>query len=525
MLRRRRSRAGERGQTLVLAIAFIGFFAVVTAAVLGFADVTALQHLHTEATATADSGSEGGAANIAADAPRSDLSWSCNGTDQGSLTMNDPSGSQVGYTVPDCNPGNTTTTTSTGSTCLLCILDQTPVPPATSPSASTTGLTARCAGGTGCTVALETIGGNDYLNGSIAGDTTMTACSLAGDCPGSAHIGVLSGATYPGCPCTPAVPGTLVPPASIYARAVPDPLASIAAPTGAPEPAGCGSGGLTWDATKGCSGSFSKPGNYSINPGVWNSISVSGQANLLLQAGVYVLTGPLTDAGQGVFCATGTIDVTTGECDPAPGVTIYMTCVGSAASGHSYLPCPTGGSTGGYMNFSGQGQVSISSPPCPAGEIVPQCPGYDGVAVLADPHLLDPGGVAASTSTNACNTTGTGPAPGTPGCLLGISGEGNSINGSVDTRSGGVALAGGGGDSITGGFLIANSLFISDNGKSSTGLTLTGPGSLALTNSCDVFDTKVYPGATEPPNPARAVIQQQCGAGKTSGVVTFDYGP
>ena len=505
MLSRSRRHSSERGQVLVLALAFIAFFGLTITALLKFADVTALEHIHAESTARVDASAEGGAALVSSDASRTDIasSWKCDGTDTGTLTMADPTNSKVSYTVPDCNPGNTTSTTSTGANCLLCVLNQTPVPPATTVSGATPVLSATCAAGS-CSIAIKTIGGDDYVMGSIVNNTTLTACSTAATCPGSAHIfqTTKSGVTK-SCVCNPSV--------STYSGALPDPLSTIAAPVGSGQPVGCTGG--SWNATKGCTFSLSGKSSATINPGVYNSISVGGQAQVVMSPGVYVLTGSLSVSGQGVVCAPGTISG--GVCTPSTssgGVVLYLTCVGSGASGKAYLPCPAAGATGGQAGFGGNGQIAVSATPCPAGEIVPNCPGYDGVALLADPHLLDPGGVA------ACEG-------GSGTCLVEVAGNGASINGSVDTRSGGLSISGNGGDSISGGFLIVNSLFSATSGKTGTGLQLSGPGSIATTSSCTVLDANVYPGTVPPASPARAVVLQQCGSNKSSGIVNFNYSP
>lgn len=417
--------------------------------------------------------------------------------------MADPSSNKVSYTVPDCNPGNTTTTTSSGANCLLCVLNQTPVPPATTVSGSTPVLDATCAAGA-CSIAIKTIGGDDYVMGSITNNTTLTACSTAAACPGSAHIfqTTESGVTN-GCVCNPT--------ASPYSGALPDPLATITAPVGAGQPASCAN--PQWNATKGCTFAISGKNSATINPGVYNSISVGGQATVVMTPGVYVLTGALSVTGQAVVCAPGTISG--GVCTPdssSGGIALYLTCVGSAATGKSYLPCAASGAIGGQAAFGGNGQIAVSATPCPVGEIVPNCPGYDGVALLADPHLLDPGGVAGCEANTAA-------------CLVSVSGNGASINGSVDTRSGGMSISGNGGDSISGGFLIVNSLFSATSGKVGSGLQLSGPGSITTSNSCTVLDANVYPGTVPPASPARAVVEQQCGSNKSSGIVNFNYLP
>jgi hypothetical protein len=493
-----RDRVGERGQTLILALAFIAFFGLVVVAVLRFADATGLQHVHTEATASSDSSAEGGAAYAAAIAASTTPACPSTGN---TLTMQ--SGDTVGYTVNDCN-SNTSTLGGPGGHCLLCILNE------TAASNVLTIAIAQCKGNSFC--GLKTIGGDDYINGGITG--SLTACSNPPlSCPGNAHIRViLPASNYAGCVCNPS-PTT-------YPQKARDPLASLLAPTSVGEPSNCVTpqSGETWNAATGCSvslqGTGKNPVSYTLNPGVWNTISISGKADVVLTPGVYVLTGSLSDSGQGDFCAPGTI--TGGVCNltpgnPTPGVTLYLTCPGSATSGQAYLPCPaSGSSTGGTLSFSGQAQATMQAPGCPDGDVIP-CPSlaYGHVAVLADQNLLDPGLGCASGSN----------------CIFSVAGTGDTINGSVDTRSGGISISGNGGDSVSDGFLIVNSLYMTVSGQATSGLNLSGPGSLTTTATCFVYDDSVYSGITAPPNPARAVIQAQCGTQSSSGVVDFNYGP
>ncbi len=186
-----RYRRSERGQTLILALAFLAFFGVVSVAILRFADLTAVQHVHTEMTASSDSSANGGAAFGSADASRSDLpgGWKC--SDTGTLTMTN--GAKVGYTVNSCNPGETAALAA-GATCLLCVLNETPAPGhALSPKTVVLTLGSD----------LTTYGGNDDVNGSISSGTSLTALSCskypAPPCTGQAsgEIRLLSGATYP----------------------------------------------------------------------------------------------------------------------------------------------------------------------------------------------------------------------------------------------------------------------------------------------------------------------------------------
>lgn len=525
MLTRRRRRS-ERGQVLALALAFLVYVFLIVFAALGLASATAQQHIHTEQTAQSDAAGEGGAAFAAAEAARTDISW-CSGSDTGTLTMADsPSNpTTANYSVTKCNPGQTATTVGAKGHCLLCILNQTPFGSTPAHSPGTTVFTAVCAQCTGFD--LQTIGGDDYINGSMGTGTTLEACETSTQCPGQASIGVL-GTSPAGC-CTPTPKGGIV---------VADPLASIGDPSaaGVTLPTGCSSwqtckpincqGGTlpantpagSWSATAGCTVTgLSQKQTFNLYPGVWNGVSISGQADVVLQPGVYVITGNFTKSGQGIICAPGTISGSPSACTSSAGVTLYLACVGGISGGQSlaYLACPAAGHTGGAITVSGGGstanQLSITSTPCPSGQEVPQCPGYEGVAVLADPHLID-------STTSTCIASGTG-------CALSVSGNGGSINGSVDLRSAGVNIAGNGNEAISAGFLIANSFTMNVSGHVSTGLALTGPGAFVpVGNSCNVLVLNVYTGAL-PANVPAAVVQSQCGSAKQSGVIDFNYLP
>jgi hypothetical protein len=253
---------------------------------------------------------------------------------------------------------------------------------------------------------------------------------------------------------------------------------------------------------------------------------VSGQASVELEPGVYVLTGAFTNSGLGIICAPGTISGASCAPSAGAGVSLYLACNGAgSASPVAFMACPSSGASGGSISFTGGGnastQVTLNATSCPSSQELPQwqCPGYDGVALLADPNLTDP-------STSACITGAAG------SCAVAVSGNGGSINGSVDTRSAGMAIAGGGNDAINAGFLIANSLSIQVSGSSGTGMQLSGPGTFTATgNGCSVLALNVY--SATPPSPAPAPAQMptavlqlpQCGTNKLSGIVYFNYVP
>jgi hypothetical protein len=470
----RRARQGERGQVLILALAFIAVFGVITVAILRFGDVVGIQHVHTEATAGNDSRAEGGAAYAAADSARSDLP-NCPSLKGNTEQLTMQTGDVAAYTINACDPGNTSVLGGTGH-CLLCILNQTPIPPATTTSPATSVLSV--------TKGVTTSGGDDYINGSIGSGTKLTATAS----PGPPSIYVLSGASSSGCTCSPS-------PVKTYSIPISDPFGTLGAPSPvAGKPSGCPS----WDPVKGCTQSIST-GSATISPGLWTSLAISGNSSVKVTAssGVYVFTGGLTVSGQAKFTATS-------------GVTIYLACPNYGPGGNA---CPSSGSvgrTGGYISFSGQGAVAVSAP---GSAQYTKVGGIADVAILSDPNLLDPGGVSACVG-------------GTGTCIYNVSGNGASVTGSIDTRSGGVAIGGNGGQTENNGLLITNSLFIGVSGGATTGLNLSGPGSVT-TGSCGVFDDTVSGTASGSSTPVlgRAIIEAACGTGSTNGVVSFNYGP
>jgi hypothetical protein len=459
---------------LILALTFIAFFALVLGAVLNFGDVTGTQHGFTEATASNDAIAEGGAAYAAADAGRTDLFLTCNPGNTGQLTMQ--GGDKVTYIVKNCNSGNTASIGGAGTNCLLCILNQTPIPPATSTTAATVVLTANRG--------IITTGGDDWINGSIASGTSLMANPVA-----STGIYALSGASTAGCVCNPS-------PVKSYTPPIVDPLASLGAPSpvaGRPNvctPSCVPCPGANWSATNGCTMSFMST-TATIGPGLWASLSVSGNpsTNVTLTAGTYVFTGLFNAAGNGTLNATA-------------GTTIYLTCPGYGPSGQA---CASSGGAGGYLTTAGNGSVSVSAPS--SGQ-------YKGIAMLADPHLFDPlpGGVGTCID-------------GSGNCLYTASGNGASISGTVDLRSGGVAIHGNGNQTINSGRMIANSLFIGVSPGATSGLNLNGSGTGITASACGVFDETVNGKRGTTTVAGRAVVQSECGSGSTSGVVDFNYGP
>jgi hypothetical protein len=234
--------------------------------------------------------------------------------------------------------------------------------------------------------------------------------------------------------------------------------------------------------------SFGSNGTFTINPGLWSSLSITGQANVIMTTGVYAFTGGFDFSGQGSVTAHG--------------VTIFLTCQGYGTGSN----CPNTGGTGGYVNLGGQGSADVTAPG--SAQFVAL-----NVALYSDPHLLDP------VSTSGCVN-------GSQQCLLSSGGQGNGISGTVDVRWGGVSMQGNGTASVDG-RLIANSVNMQVSGHVGSGLNVSGGGSSVSTSPCGVLDadvTGVTKGTTG--NTGRAIVQSQCGLGSDlSGVVNFDYKP
>ena len=118
---------------------------------------------------------------------------------------------------------------------------------------------------------------------------------------------------------------TFSPTPATGSSALADPLASLATPS---------LSGLT------NYGSYSKTsGSYTISPGIYNSISISGTASLTMNPGTYIIKG-------GGFTISGSGNVS------GSGVTIY--------NAGSY--CPSSGGNYGNISWSSTGTFSLSAP-------------------------------------------------------------------------------------------------------------------------------------------------------------------
>jgi hypothetical protein len=334
-----RGRRDERGQVLVLAIAFIAFFGFVTVAVLGYASATELQHVHTEVTASNDSLAEGGAAWAAADAKA--LAGSCTFPGgSGSLTMQ--GGAVVSYTVNRClgKPG-TGGGKPPGFYCEICLLNTGP----------TSNSIARVLSLTGS--GSINIAGELDANGSIC---TQTASSRVT----AGAINLLTGARNANNKkCTPPSPGACFctpTPGYPYTSPITDPFAGTLPTPSVSGPAQSVSVGSSNTTT--------------INSGVYNQISVTGAASVTLASGAYVVTGPITVANSGSITSNG-------------AVVLYLACPSTTLP--DYAPCASGQS-GGSVTISGSAHLSVR-----AYTAASRSP-YAGVSLFTDPKLADPSG-------------------------------------------------------------------------------------------------------------------------------------
>jgi hypothetical protein len=121
MLRRRRP--AERGQALIMALAVIAFFGLVTTAMLQFTGTVELEQANASSIAAGDAASEGAALFAGADAVHGGSGspfslGSCVAGSQASIVL---SGQTVSYTTESCNPG--VTANLLAQQCAVCVLN------------------------------------------------------------------------------------------------------------------------------------------------------------------------------------------------------------------------------------------------------------------------------------------------------------------------------------------------------------------------------------------------------------------
>jgi hypothetical protein len=298
MLRQRHS--GERGQTLIMSLAFLALFGLFAATVLGFASVTQAQRGSNERTASIDAVAQGAAQFAVADTGL----LGCGAVSGGTLTFS--SGAVLSYSVPSQGGcGYSTVGVPPGRDCELCLLG-----PGAAPDADDTVLS------TGTAV---------VVNGEIDGNGKVIGSGPVSSVGANARIGLLN----PTCAqaCTPN-PITLTTPFA-------DPLGGLL-----PVPP---------EATSTTVSSWTSGDATTLGPGVYRTINASN-GTVTLSAGTYVVTGSLNVSDIGVLNTNG-------------AVVIYLTCptlIGSGTSRH--WGCGSG-QTGATFNVTGTGSFALTTPP------------------------------------------------------------------------------------------------------------------------------------------------------------------
>jgi hypothetical protein len=257
-------------------------------------------------------------------------------------------------------------TTVAGVPCVLCVLD-----PAAAGAFNDTG---------GATVTV--------LNGGVVvNSTSSTGTTLGSNATVNATGGTISLVGNWN------QKGTLSPTPLTHAPPAPDPLAALAAPSLA--------------AYTSCPNvTASGQTNTVITPGCYNTLSVTGNGALLLQPGLYIITGQVKNTGNGSGGIQGA------------GVTLYVTCGGNAPSS-----CATGGGSGGTINIGGSGYVNLSAPTSGT---------YQGVTVFYDRN----------------NSAG-----------LSIVGNGSQLSGTVYAKSSTMTITGNSGNMADNSLIVVDQFF------------------------------------------------------------------
>jgi hypothetical protein len=137
--------------------------------------------------------------------------------------------------------------------------------------------------------------------------------------------------------------GQFIPPC-VEADAVPDPLAWIPHPTGiglpASRPSGCTAG-----SPPNCIFNSSDP-TVTLVPGVYRSIKTTGDTNIVLGPGTYVITGEFGSSSNGSITANG--------------VTLFFACSDNKAP--YYKDCKSTGESGGNLSLTSNAGLTISGP-------------------------------------------------------------------------------------------------------------------------------------------------------------------
>ena len=308
MLNRRAGRRGEQGQVLIMALAFIVFFGLVTTAVLQLADTVELQQSHSQASANANANADGGML-FAAQAAQEQ--GGCVLNTHGSVTMT--TGASASYTTTTCNPGATADLIA--DQCSVCVLS-----------------TAQPAAITGTIAAQGPIAFNGGSTAATAGSVTSTV-NGAGGVANPGFIGCVS-------PSTSCQTAGAYSPAVQSIQPVADPLSSALVPDGLAQP---GDGPCRPDPG-------SDPGDYphdSLPSGLYCNITLT-TGDWTLQSGVYTVLDSLGVSDDAGLTGDGVLLYFTCQYDPNP---IYVDACDD----------PPGDADGGVLDISTSGNVSLTA--------------------------------------------------------------------------------------------------------------------------------------------------------------------
>ena len=253
-----------------------------------------------------------------------------------------------------------------GGDCVLCVLD---------PHAS------GALSGTGNGVVLINNGGI-AVNSDSASAATLTGNSLA--TAGGAGIAIAGGWS-----------GTAFTPAPTHLTApVQDPLAALPYPSQTGSAQSVNYGGTT---------------PLTINPGIYSSIALTSQGDVVMNPGVYVVTGSVSLTGQGNLVANG--------------VTIFLACSGYPT------PCASGGQPGASLSITGNGSFLGTAPTSGP---------YQGVMIFGDRN-----------NTSTISITGNG--------------AGREVTGTIYTPAAHISITGNGG--ALNSVIIADTVSVTGNGN------------------------------------------------------------
>lgn len=326
MLSRRRHHSA-RGQLTLAALVLVVMFGLLSVSVLAFINQAAIQHRHTESTASSNTLAEGAAAYAVSSVYNGASATACSGPSPGRASYSPTAGitDTMSYTIVSCIPNYSLS--APGQACALCVLS-------TAPGALTLNNHAKMAvnGEIDVNGGISLTGGNYQKSGGAYSWTGGTICSFSGtglSCGSGTPDFIGVGGTATNWP----PPGTCSPcPYSPGPQAIDvfdDPLRTL------PTPALGNAAPVVTSGT--------------ISPGIYQGINVSG-GTVVLTAGTYIFTGLVTVSGGGKLCSA-----TDATCKTPAGVTLYFAC------GTTTARACNAGEAGGAISVSGNGFYSLTA--------------------------------------------------------------------------------------------------------------------------------------------------------------------